>query len=246
MKPVGSVDRVTTIIGERGMGKSTFIVKVDIPDFQREAGGYVVGHSPNGQIGADPTIQFHDSLASLQKGMKKHPGRAHFVTRGAPEDVIAYGQALALSIRKRYHERFAAAEFRRGRYVNKFRPDRPAPKGLEAPPVLIVIDEGMMMDANPSPGELKRLQVTLTSARHNHTAITWSSQAPTARQWVLLEQSNRLRIFRYTHEYGANALRAAGIHRDVIPALRDLPKFTYYRFDKQNPEDAGFVMLPPQ
>ena len=245
MIPVGSLDRITVIVGERGMGKSTFLSKVDIPDFRHETGGYVIGHSTNGQIGAAPNIVFHDDLKRLSRGLRKEPGKAHFVARGKPEDVLRYALAMSESIRKRAHERFRASEFRAGRLVPKFRPDRPAPKGLMAPPVLVVIDEGMAMRRNPTQAELQELEELLTSARHNHVAVTWSSQSPSLRQWVLLEQANRQRVFRYVHEYGANALRAGGVHKDVIPALRELPQFTYYAYDKRTPHAAGFHALPP-
>ncbi len=236
MIAVGSLDRVTTIIGERGMGKSTFAL-LDARAFQRETGGYVIGHSPNGQIGLAPDVVLHDDLKRLSKGLRRNPERIHIVVRGAPEDVIAYGERLALSIRKRAFERTHKFE--------KFRADRPAPRGMLAPPVLMIVDEGVAMKRRPGDIDLADLERMLTSARHNHFAVTWSSQAPTSRQWVLLEQSNRLRVFRYTHEYGANALRAAGIHRDVVPVMRDLPRFSYYSFDKQAPESAHFTMLPP-
>lgn len=235
MIAVGSLDRVTTIIGERGMGKSTFAM-LDARAFQRETGGYVIGHSPNGQIGAAPDVAFHDDLKRLARGLRKRPERIHVLVKGAPEDLIDFGERLALGIRKR--------AFERSHKFERFRADRPAPRGLLAPPVLVIIDEGVAMRRNPTQAELADLERSLTSARHNHVALTWSSQAPTARQWVLLEQSNRLRVFRYTHEYGANALRAAGIHRDVVPVLRDLPRFSYYRFDKQTPESALFATLP--
>lgn len=242
---VGSVDRVTTVIGERGMGKSTYLAHVDAPAFRRELGGFVIGHSPNGQIGSHPSIVFHDSIRRLGHGLRKAPHLTHVMTRGAPEDLLDYGQALALAVRKRAHERLREREFRGGtRFVPKFRSDRPAPPGLAAPPVLVQIDEGISMSRRPSSEELAELERLLTSARHSHLAITWSSQAPTARQWVLLEQSNRLRVFRYTHEYGANSLRAAGIHKDVIPTLRDLPRWSYYSFDKQDPHRAAFHLLP--
>lgn len=247
MIPVGSLDRITVVVGERGMGKSTFLSKVDIPAFQRETGGYVIGHSTNGQIGADPgRIEFHDDLRHLSRvGLRKHPERAHFVTRGKPEDVLRFALTLSESIRKRAHNRLRESAFREGRIIPKFRNDRPAPKGLTAPPVLVVVDEGMAMRRNPTQAELQELEELLTSARHNHVAVTWSSQSPSLRQWVLLEQANRQRVFRYVHEYGANALRAGGVHKDVLPALRELPQFTYFAYDKRDPRAAGFHALPP-
>lgn len=244
MIPVGSLDRITTIIGERGMGKSTYAL-LDARSFQRETGGFVLAHSPNGQIGAHPDVVFYDSVAKLVRGLKKAPGKIHVVAGGPPEELIRFGESMALAIRKRAHERLRAQRANSGgELLPRFRADRPAPKGMLARPVLVVIDEGVAMKRRPGDLDLADLERMLTSARHNHFAVTWSSQAPTARQWVLLEQSNRLRVFRYTHEYGANALRAAGISKDVVPVLRDLPRFAFYRFDKQAPENAGFEMLP--
>lgn len=243
MIPVGSLDRITTIIGERGMGKSTYTL-LDARAFQAETGGYVVGHSPNGQIGAARDVRFHDSFRHLSRGLSKEPGRIHVMARGRPEDLIVWAESMALSIRKKAHQALAARAFRQGEWVPKFRADRPAPVGMLARPVLVLIDEGVAMKRHPTQEELADLERTLTSARHNHIAVTWSSQAPTSRQWVLLEQSNRLRVFRYTHEYGGNALRAAGVHRDVVPVLRDLPRFSYFSYDKQNPEAAHFAFLP--
>lgn len=241
MIEVGSLDRITVIIGERGMGKSTYAL-MDARRFQAETGGYVIGHSPNGQIGAASDVTFHDDLRRLSRGLKRHPERIHVVTRDKPEDVLRYGEGLALSIRKRAYNR---ERDRTHGALPKWRADRPAPKGLLAPPVLVIVDEGVAMRRNPTHDELAELERLLTSARHNHFALTWSSQAPTSRQWVLLEQASSIRVFRYTHEYGANALRAAGIHKEIVPDLRDLPRFTWYHFDKMDPKSARFYKLPP-
>lgn len=235
MIPVGSLDRVTAIIGERGMGKST-LARLDAAEFQRALGGYVVGHSPNGQIGAHPSIAFHDDLKHLARGLRRHPEQQHFVTRGAPEDVIDFADRLALGVRKR--------AFKRAHPLLRWREDRPMPPGIAAPPVLVVIDEGVSMRRNPTQVELAELERFLTSARHKHVSITWLSQAPSARQWVLMEQANRLRVFRYVHEWGGNAIRASGIPKDVIPILRDLPRFSYYAKDKAQRGDGSFHLLP--
>lgn len=236
MIPIGTLDRVTAIIGERGVGKST-LAKIDAREFQNDTGGYVIGHSPNGQIGPDSDIEFHSDMEKLQRALKRRPGVMQIMTRGSPEEVLAYGDALALAIRRK--------AFRREYPLTKWREDRPAPIGLAAPPVLVLIDEGVAMKRHPSQDELSQLERLLTSARHKHLAVTWQSQAPTARQWVLAEQANRIRVFRYVHEWGANAIRAAGIPREVIPSLRELPKFLYFEFDKLNPELARYRALPP-
>lgn len=232
---IGTLDRVRVIIGERGTGKST-LAKIDAREFQREHGGYVIGHSPNGQIGESPDIEFHDDLRRLARGIRRHPEKMHFVVQGPAEDVIDYGERLAARVRK--------SAFERAHPFKRFREHRPAPPGLKAPPVLVVIDEGVSMKRHPSQDELAELERLLTSARHKHFALTWITQAPTARQWVLLEQASGLRAFRYTHEWGQNGIRAAGIPKDVAQGLRDLPRFSYFEIDKQTPEKARYRMLP--
>ncbi len=230
---IGTLDRVTAILGERGMGKST-LAKMDAREFQRETGGYVIGHSPNGQIGAADDIAFYDSLEKLSRGLRKHPGKMHFLAKGAAEPVIHYADSLALAIRRSAHRR----------QWKRFREHRPAPPGMMAPPVLVIIDEGASMKRHPNNEELEHLERFLTSARHKHVALSWSIQAPSARQWVLLEQANRFRVFRYTHEWGANAIRAAGIPKEVVDELRDLPRFVYYHQDKADTGSGSFRVLP--
>jgi hypothetical protein len=231
--PIGSLDRVTAIVGERGMGKST-LARLDARDFQRSTGGYVIGHSPNGQIGAGDNIAFHDDLRKLQRGLRRHPEKMHFLAAGPAEPILHFGDALSIAIRRSAHRR----EWKR------FKETRPAPEGLEAPPLLIVIDEGTSMKRHPSNEETEALERLLVNARHKHLAITWSIQAPTARQWVLMEQANRLRIFRYTHEYGVNSLRAGGIPKDVAYQLRELPRFHYFAMDKGGDDEGNYRRLP--
>jgi hypothetical protein len=233
MIEIGALDRVTAVIGERGVGKSTW-TKLDARAFQRETGGFVVGHSPRGYIGADADVKMHNTVAKMTRGLRREPGYIHIVTDDPPELVIEFGRGLALASRKRAH-----------RDANvKFRENRPAPPGLLAPPVLILIDEGTHLKRGMSSAEIEELQKFLTGARHEHVGMTLLSQAPTTRSWTFQEQANRFRVFRYLHEWGLNAMRAAAIPQEHLQAIRDLPKFRYFRFDKDAPHAARFEKLP--
>lgn len=246
MIDIGSLDRITAIVGERGTGKST-LAKLDAKSFQHQTGGYVIGHSPNGQIGFEDYIEFHDDQKSLTKGLRKRPEMMHFVASGmSPEEVIDYARVLSVSLRKRGHE---AAD-------HPFHPHRPAPKGTKAAPILVIIDEGTHIDSvenikkaedgGPiSTRSIKELERFLTSARHENIALTWLIQAPTARSWRYMEQSNRFRIFRYVHEWGFNALRAAGIPNEEMIVIKGLPKFKYVHWDKDDPTVVKKLWLPP-
>ncbi len=234
MFPIGDLDRVTSVIGERRMGKSTWSM-LDARVFQRETGGFVLAHSPRGQIGAAGDVKMHNTVKKAAKGLKADPGLIHVVTDDSPEAVLDYGRDLAYAARKRAHREAGI----------RFRPNRPAPSGLRAPPVLVIIDEGTALSRGMSNEQIEDLQRFLTSARHEHVAVTFLSQAPTARSWTYLEQSNRFRVFRYLHEWGLNAVRAAAIPQESLDQIRELPPFEYFRFDKERPHAARFERLPP-
>lgn len=236
MIEVGSMDRLTVVIGEKGTGKSTW-TKLDARVFQRQTGGWVIGHSPRGQIGVASDIVLHDTVKKLARGLKRDPGRIHIVTDDSPEDVLEYGKALALASRKR--------AFKEMYPFKKFRPNRPAPTGMKAPPVLVIVDEGTHVSGDLSKEGKADLQRFLTSLRHEHLAITFLSQAPTARSWTYQEQASGFRVFRYMHEWGLNSIRAAAIPKDRLDEIRELPDFQYFRLDKKNPRAAGFEKLPP-
>lgn len=248
MVEIGKLDRVTAVIGERGMGKST-LLKLDTRAFQREAGGYVIGHSPRGQIGDERDIQFYDSLdgwRGLVKGLFRRPDKIHILTQGPVEDMFALAENLSLAIRKKAFESRRDELERAGELDGwpRFNPNRPALRGTMAPPVLLLVDEGTAMKRHPSNAEIERLERFLVNARHNHIGFTWSIQSPTNRQWVILEQANRFRIFRYTHQYGATGLMAAGIPKEVAYSVNDLPAFTYYRHDKGLNRLGKYEILP--
>ncbi len=232
---IGSVDRITSIIGERGTGKSTLAL-IDAVRFQNTTGALVIGHSPNGQIGDYPFIRFHKSLRALERAAGRKPAFMHFlVTGGQPEDVMVYARSVARAYRKRAIERAK----------HRWDEHKPAPRGVAATPVLCVIDEGTHLQRGHNNADLAELERALTSARHHHVAYTMLTQAPTARSWAFQEQANRFRVFRYLHEWGGNAIRAAGIPADELAPIRELPRFHYYHFDKESPQDAHYTAVDP-
>lgn len=251
MIEIGRLDRITAVIGERGMGKST-LLKMDTRAFQRETGGYVIGHSPNGQIGHEKDITFYDRMdgfRGLERGLFRHPERIHILTQGPVEQMFGFTERLSLAIRKRaWNARRDELDRHGWEGVSwsqkRFNPARPALNGTMAPPVLLLVDEGTSMKRHPSNEQIESLERFLVNARHRHVAFTWSIQSPTNRQWVILEQANRFRIFRYTHQYGATGLMAAGIPKDVAYTVHDLPAFSYYRHDKGPEGLCKYEILP--
>lgn len=222
MQEIGSIDRITAVIGLRGTGKSTWAVQ-DACSVQREMGAIVIGHSPGARLptvlpnGQVPDMSWHDSIRSLERGLQRHPLRMHFLVTGDPEEVIQYGRELALAIRKKSIKDAG----------HRFKHNRPVPKGVMATPVHIVIDEGTALRESFSAEDKRAWKIFLTGARHEHVSLTWLIQSPTAKNWILMEQSNRIITFRYMHEWGLNAIRAAGIHKDDLQSIRDLPDFQF-------------------
>lgn len=240
MIEIGSLDRITVMVGEKGVGKST-LAKQDAADFQRDAGALVIGHSPNGQIGYGPEIEFASSMRELEKGIRRRPEKQWFMTGGDPQEVIDYGVALSTALRKKAHgrtnDRLPFLQRKR------WREDRPPPFPIDATPVLVVIDEGTSMRRHPTDEEIQGMEQLLTSTRHKHLAMTFLTQAPTKRLWLIMEQATRFRLFRYSHQWGGNAIRASGIPQAVVEKLPTLPNFTYYASEKIDPESGRWERL---
>jgi hypothetical protein len=233
MIEIGSHDDVTSVFGAKGTGKSTWVL-LNARRFQRETDGYALGHSPNGQVGAAPDVEFSRDVEELSAKLRRRPEKIHIVTGGAPEDVLAYGRALAHSLR-------AQATKKAG---HRFRPDTPAPPGVKARPVMVIYDEGIAMVDNPSRDDSMEFQKFLTSTRHEHMSFVFSNQAPSKRAWMIAEQSRKLVIFRYRHEWGFNSIRAGGIPQEMLGRIRSLPRFHYYYFDADQPDTIELRRLP--
>ncbi len=172
-------------------------------------------------------------MRDLERGLRRQPHLQWFLTRGDPQEVIDYGNDLALTMRKKAHQRAGA----------RFREDRPPPFAIDATPVLVVIDEGTYMRRHPTDEEIERLEQLLVSTRHKHLGLTFLTQAPTKRLWVTMEQATRFRLFRYTHEWGGNAIRAAGIPREVVMSLPTLPNFRFFASEKIDPASGRWETL---
>jgi len=217
---IGSLDRITAVIGARGTGKSTWAI-ADAYRFSRTTGAYVIGHSPGARLpvelpsGKPLPLSWHDDIKSLQRGLRKHPDRLHIVVSGEPEAVVDFGRSLARGVKKKSIKSAG----------HRYRENRPIPPGVSAPPTYILIDEGTTIREGWSREERREWKEFLTGARHEHVALTWLVQAPTAKNWLLIEQSNHLRVFRYSHEWGLNAIRAAGVPQEDLAKIRALPNY---------------------
>lgn len=237
--PIGDVDRLKAVIGERGVGKSEWMIQ-DVRAFHKEvAGGYAIIHSPSARLpetlhdGTDSLITWHESVKSLEShriGIAKNPERTHVVVSDEPEPVIEYARNLSKAVRRSAIEK---AGFR-------FREKRPVPidkntgERVAAEPVYIGIDEGTALkQMKKGSDDLRNWEIFLTGLRHENVALTWSIQSPNARAYLLIEQASDIVAFRYGHEWGLNSVRARGLSMDEIRLIAAQKKFQFrhYKFN---------------
>ena len=226
---IGKLDEIHAIFGVRGSGKSTFMVMLS-HELRTHYGGYFIGHSPGARLptklpdGKDSLISWHDSIKGMERGLQRTPERIHIMVDGDPEEVVEYGRAIAHATRKRAVEK---AGFR-------FRDNRPVPPGVMAEPTFVLIDEGVLID-DAQKGNIRKVDKEwerfLTGARHEHVGLLWGIQRPTSKNWALTEQATQIHVFHYSHEWGLNSLRAAGVPREEIAKISSLPKYQHVTYN---------------
>lgn len=243
MKPIGEVDDLEVLIGQRGTGKSTYMVH-RARQLQRSYGGaYVLGHSLGRRLpskipaelgGGTVPLQYHLDLKEVQKGMRSHPDRWHILApplslempaayyrerfRETADDLIAYAVRLSTQLRMAAWRRENPWSLRRNIAKIDF-------TGVPCTPIILMIDEGVAVEGatqSKTKEEGREFKEWLFSLRHLHTALLWSIQDPTARGWHILGQATWLRIFHTKHEYALQAIRAAGAEEEDLDDIEDL------------------------
>lgn len=231
---VGEVNMLEAFIGARGHGKSTYQC-VRAYEASREWGSaYVIGHSFGQRLpeklpdvyyrGPRLPIVYHPSLDKLNRGLHKDPSKWHILAppsgaearaagvdmhaRDTADDLLQYAEDLSLAIRKQAWWRANPWRLYMPRSVRFL--------GLQAPPVIVLIDEGVAVAAAKGGADKRAdtrhdwFQEYLFSLRHNHIALFYAIQNPSSRSWKLLEQATALHCFKLQHEWALNEIRAAG------------------------------------
>lgn len=228
MRPViGEVDALEVSLGLRGYGKST-ILSARIRELRARVGGYVIGHSLGARIGRklpaelgghELPIRYHETLRKMEVGLREHPEDWHIKVGGSADDVIQYARALSLKVR----ERAWIDAGKVGRWSLAREMD-----GISAPPIILLIDEGIAVDAAAGNAQGKAehawFREWLFSLRHEHIALFWAIQNSSARSWVLVEQATCLYAFRIRHRWAIECVRAAGATEEDVRRLRYLER----------------------
>ncbi len=245
---IGEVNILEVSVGSRGSGKSTEQAARAL-ELQRELGAYVIVHSlgrrlpreiPSGSglpfAGHKLEIDYHASIASLQRGMARHPERFQALapalsSEGGPpvderdtaDDLIAFVIRLSAGIRREAWQRAHPLSF--------FNPDKADYNGLRARPIVLVIDEGIAVegaDKRASREMTREFGEFIYSLRHLHVAMLWAIQEPSARSWKIIEAATVTKVYQVRHEWALGALRAAGAGADGIEEIRDLDLYERY------------------
>jgi hypothetical protein len=240
---IGEWNILEVCIGKRGYGKSTYQM-ARAYELSCEAGGaYVIGHSlgrrlpeylpPELGLGAVKLpIKYHTTIASVSRGVQTHPNHWHILAPLLPEedpkagdpetadDLLRYSVHLSAEVRKRAWRRA---------HPLRFWSSGQRTLELEAPPIIVVMDEGIAVQA-ASTGARARGSDTwflqyIYSLRHYHIALLYSIQEPSARSWRMLEAATAIHVFRSQHQWAINAIEACGATDDEIDQIRALDRF---------------------
>jgi len=226
---IGDVNVLEVCVGQRGAGKSTTqCMRAD--ELSREWGGaYVIGHSLGGRLptelpdGTVLPLVYHDTLAKLDKGLRRDPGKWHILAppmampnREEADDLLQYSIRLSDSIKERAWKEVHPFGIYK---ANK------SHKGIHATPIIVIIDEGIAIGAAGSTkkDQNRWFQEYLYSLRHMHIALFYSIQNANARSWHLLDQATAIHVFNTRHEWALGAIRAAGATQDEMDRIAELP-----------------------
>jgi hypothetical protein len=257
MVEIGKWDHLEASIGKRGTGKSTHQC-VRAYELCIDAGGaIVIGHSIGGRLpsklpdeygGHKLPIQYHESIESIRRGLRWHPGRWHILAppitadanqiRETADDLIKFSIELSRSVRKKAWTNahpFGVPGARLG-----WR-DNVSHEGVEATPIILIIDEGVAIEAaGPTRKDANRWFLEfLYSLRHMHIALLYAIQDASARSWRILEQATKLFVFRVSHDWALQSIAAAGATDEQIDEVRNQYRYQFVEMDLSAPLAAN-------
>ena len=141
---IGKVNVLEVAVGLRGYGKSTTISQRAYELARAYHGAYVIGHSLGARMpdvlpdGTKLPIEYHATLASLERGLRRKPGSWHIKVGGSADEVIHYARLLSRAIRARAWSE--AGHWSRWDTTRRM-------DGIRATPIILLIDELIALDA---------------------------------------------------------------------------------------------------
>lgn len=232
---IGDVNVLEASIGARGSGKSTAQCDRAAELVDEWGGAYVIGHSLGQRLpdklpdGTALPITYHQTIAALDRGLRRAPGRWHVLAPTLPEqggppienresadDLIRYVIRLGSAI--------GAAAYRDAHPMSYLTRKVGRTTGLPATPIVLLIDEGIAVDGAGTSRRSsdKWFLEFIYSLRHLHVALLYAVQEPTARSWRVLEAATAINIYQTQHRWALEALRAAGADEEQIARIKSL------------------------
>lgn len=259
---IGEWNVLEASVGARGMGKSTHQCHRAYELVGVANGAYVIGHSLGSRLpeklppelgGVTLPIRYYPTIERLERGLHRWPGDWHILSPpvagdgqrldAEPEtadDLLQFSVRLSVQVRRR--------AFEQAHPLRPWRPSSSKTLGLRAPPILVLVDEGIAVEA-ASTGQRSReadrwFLEYLYSLRHWHIGLLYSIQDATARSWRVLEQATRIHCFRVRHQWHLQALEAAGASREQAAEIRALRRYEHVTIESEEvkataPETPG-------
>lgn len=251
---IGTVNVLEASIGQRGAGKSTLqCMRAD--ELSRQWGGaYVLGHSLGARLpralpdGRELPIVYHENLAKLERGLRRAPDRWHVLAppigkrgeRETADDLLKFSVRLSEAIRKQAWQKHHPLGF----WKPNVRMD-----DIEAPPIIVVIDEGIAVEAAGAGASRKEenrwFMEYLYSLRHMHVALLYAIQNPSARSWHVLDQATSIHVFSIRHRWALQSIEAAGASESEVERIKRLPTPEQLRTGERKHEHVTLAFEAP-
>lgn len=255
---IGTWDHLESSIGQRGQGKSTWQCARALALSRQAGGAYVIGHSLGARLplalpkdlgGEKLPIVYYESLAKLERGLRRHPDKWHILApplpgesrssdrRDTADDLLLFATRFSTALRKAAWQKVAGP-------LKLWKPNVNY-TGVHCTPIIVIVDEGIAVEAaGPSRKETNKWFLEfLFSLRHLHIALLWAIQDASARSWRVLEQSNEIHVFRIRHAWALQSIQAAGATPEEIEHISHLEKYHHVTLKFSAPST---VAPPPE
>lgn len=241
---IGTWDHLEVFLGQRGTGKSVHMCDRALELAIKAHGALVLGHSLGARLpeklpkelgGEKLPLEYHATIARLEKGLRRHPARWHILSPplagefpGHVKDGIAETADDLLRFAVRLSSSLRLCAYRKehpvtGRLVRD--PSRLKFTGLPCTPIIVCIDEGIAVEgaaSSKTKEESRAFLQFLYSLRHMHIALLWCLQDPNARSYQTIAQATLLHVHHVKHQWATNAIQAAGADESEIDRIEAL------------------------
>jgi hypothetical protein len=205
----GDFNLAVGVIGNVGTGKSTWAITRAL-ELQRTIPCYVLAHDAGYRLparlpdGAPTGITRHETIEAVRAAMKTKPGGVHALATDDAAPVLDLAVEIAAkSMQSSKHRR--------------------------CPPVVVLIDEIVLLD-DATPYRLgTALKKVLARRRHLHVGIIWTCQSAHLVHYQMMTLSTEMVLFRQRDQRDLTRLNNGGIeaaYTAQLPALHDYKQIT--------------------